>query len=68
MLIITVVAAVVTPTPDATTMLVFMLPMVGLYLLAWACRTSWSAGRRAKALAGSEAQPHAEVLEIFCCW
>jgi sec-independent protein translocase protein TatC len=33
MLIITVVAAVVTPTPDATTMLVFMAPMVVLYFL-----------------------------------
>ncbi|PYT71757.1 MAG: twin-arginine translocase subunit TatC [Acidobacteria bacterium] len=32
-LIITVVAAVVTPTPDATTMLVFMAPMIGLYFL-----------------------------------
>ncbi|HUL35462.1 MAG TPA: twin-arginine translocase subunit TatC [Candidatus Eisenbacteria bacterium] len=30
-LIIAVVAAVVTPTPDATTMLVFMLPMIALY-------------------------------------
>jgi sec-independent protein translocase protein TatC len=33
MLIITVVAAVVTPTPDATTMLIFMAPMVLLYFL-----------------------------------
>lgn len=32
-LIITIVAAIVTPTPDATTMLVFMAPMVGLYFL-----------------------------------
>ena len=32
-LIIAVVAAIVTPTPDATTMLVFMAPMVALYLL-----------------------------------
>ena len=32
-LIITVVAAIITPTPDATTMLVFMAPMVGLYFL-----------------------------------
>ena len=31
--IIAVVAAVVTPTPDATTMLVFMAPMIGLYFL-----------------------------------
>jgi len=33
MLIITVVAAVVTPTPDATTMLVFMAPMILLYFI-----------------------------------
>jgi sec-independent protein translocase protein TatC len=32
-LIIAIVAAIITPTPDATTMLVFMAPMVGLYFL-----------------------------------
>ena len=32
-LVISVVAAIVTPTPDATTMLVFMAPMIGLYFL-----------------------------------
>lgn len=32
-LIIAIVAAVVTPTPDATTMLIFMAPMVALYFL-----------------------------------
>jgi sec-independent protein translocase protein TatC len=32
-LIITVVAAIVTPTPDAMTMLIFMAPMVGLYFV-----------------------------------
>jgi sec-independent protein translocase protein TatC len=32
-LIITVIAAIITPTPDATTMLVFMAPMVGLYFI-----------------------------------
>lgn len=32
-LIISVVAAVVTPTPDALTMLIFMAPMVGLYFV-----------------------------------
>ena len=32
-LVITIVAAVVTPTPDATTMLIFMAPMVGLYFV-----------------------------------
>lgn len=32
-LIITVIAAIVTPTPDATTMLIFMSPMIGLYFV-----------------------------------
>lgn len=32
-LIIAVVAAIVTPTPDAMTMLIFMMPMVGLYFV-----------------------------------
>jgi len=31
--IISIIAAIVTPTPDATTMLVFMAPMIGLYFL-----------------------------------
>jgi sec-independent protein translocase protein TatC len=33
MLIITIIAAIVTPTPDALTMLIFMSPMVGLYFV-----------------------------------
>jgi sec-independent protein translocase protein TatC len=33
-LIIAIVAAVVTPTPDALTMLIFMAPMIGLYALS----------------------------------
>jgi len=33
MLIITIVAAIVTPTPDATTMLIFMAPMIALYFV-----------------------------------
>ena len=32
-LLIAIVAAIITPTPDATTMLVFMAPMILLYLL-----------------------------------
>jgi len=43
-LIITIVAAIVTPTPDATTMLVFMAPMVGLYFLG--IGVSWMVFRR----------------------
>jgi sec-independent protein translocase protein TatC len=33
MVIITVVAAVITPSPDATTMLIFMAPMILLYFI-----------------------------------
>jgi sec-independent protein translocase protein TatC len=33
-LVISVVAAVITPTPDATTMLIFMAPMLGLYVVS----------------------------------
>jgi len=33
-LVISIVAAVITPTPDATTMLIFMAPMVGLYVVS----------------------------------
>jgi sec-independent protein translocase protein TatC len=32
-LIIAVVAAIITPTPDAMTMLIFMAPMIGLYFV-----------------------------------
>ncbi len=32
-LVIAIVAAIITPTPDATTMLIFMAPMVGLYFV-----------------------------------
>jgi sec-independent protein translocase protein TatC len=32
-LVIAVVAAIITPTPDATTMLIFMAPMIGLYFV-----------------------------------
>src|SRR5258707_12757149 len=34
-LVIAVVAAIVTPTPDAMTMLVFMMPMVALYFVCF---------------------------------
>jgi sec-independent protein translocase protein TatC len=32
-LVIAILAAVITPSPDATTMLIFMAPMVGLYFI-----------------------------------
>lgn len=43
-LVISILAAIVTPTPDATTMLIFMAPMVGLYYLGMG--VSWIAVRR----------------------
>jgi sec-independent protein translocase protein TatC len=43
-LIIAIVAAIITPTPDATTMLIFMAPMVGLYFLG--VGVSWLVVRR----------------------
>ena len=45
-----VVAAIVTPTPDATTMLVFMAPMIGLYFLGIAV-SAVVTRRRARRLA-----------------
>ena len=44
LLIIAVVAAVITPTPDATTMLIFMAPMIALYLVG--IGVSWAVLRR----------------------
>lgn len=43
-LVISIVAAVVTPTPDAMTMLIFMAPMVGLYFLGMG--VSWAVMRK----------------------
>lgn len=55
MLIITIVAAVVTPTPDATTMLIFMAPMVVLYFVGVLVSYMVLRNKRAKALAAGEA-------------
>jgi sec-independent protein translocase protein TatC len=53
-LIISVVAAIVTPTPDAMTMLIFMAPMVGLYFLGIGV-SAGGARRRARRLAAAGA-------------
>lgn len=53
MLIITVVAAIVTPTPDATTMLVFMAPMILLYFVGVFVSYMVVRKKRADALAAS---------------
>jgi sec-independent protein translocase protein TatC len=55
MLIITVVAAVVTPTPDATTMVVFMAPMVALYFVGILVSHLVLRHKESQNLAGGEA-------------
>jgi len=55
MLIITIVAAIVTPTPDATTMLIFMAPMIALYFVGVLVSYMVLRNKRAKALAAGEA-------------
>ncbi len=55
MLLITVAAAIVTPTPDATTMLVFMAPMVGLYFIG--VLVSYVVLRNKRAREQAEGQP-----------
>ena len=55
MLLITVAAAIVTPTPDATTMLVFMAPMIVLYFVSVLVSYSVVRKKRAKALTEEQA-------------
>jgi sec-independent protein translocase protein TatC len=55
MLLITVAAAVLTPTPDATTMLVFMAPMIVLYFVGVIVSYVVVRRKRARALASGEA-------------
>jgi len=52
MLVITILAAIVTPSPDATTMLVFMAPLVVLYFVS--VLVSYFVVRRKKASAAAE--------------
>jgi sec-independent protein translocase protein TatC len=55
MLLITVAAAIVTPTPDATTMLIFMAPMILLYFGGVFVSYAVLRRKRARALAEGEA-------------
>jgi Sec-independent protein secretion pathway component TatC len=55
MLVITIVAAVVTPTPDATTMLVFMAPMIALYFIGVLVSYVVLRRKESQTLAGGEA-------------
>jgi sec-independent protein translocase protein TatC len=45
--VITVVAAIITPTPDAMTMLIFMAPMIVLYIVG--IGVAWAVVRRKRA-------------------
>ena len=54
--IIAVIAAIVTPTPDATTMLVFMAPMIGLYFLGIAVSAVVTRRRERRIAAPAEAR------------
>jgi sec-independent protein translocase protein TatC len=53
MLVITILAAIVTPSPDATTMLIFMAPMVVLYFISVLVSYVVLRRKRARALAES---------------
>jgi sec-independent protein translocase protein TatC len=55
-LIITIIAAIVTPTPDATTMLVFMAPMVVLYFVGVLVSYLVLRRKESQTLAGGGAQ------------
>jgi sec-independent protein translocase protein TatC len=55
MLLIAVVAAIVTPTPDATTMLIFMAPMVALYFVSVLVSYMVVRKKRARRLAEGQA-------------
>jgi sec-independent protein translocase protein TatC len=55
-LIIAIVAAVVTPTPDAMTMLIFMAPMVGLYFVGIAVSAVVTRRRERRLAAPAEAR------------
>lgn len=55
LLLITVAAAIVTPTPDATTMLIFMAPMVVLYFIGVLVSYAVLRNKRAKEVAEGQA-------------
>jgi sec-independent protein translocase protein TatC len=55
MLVITILAAIVTPSPDATTMLIFMAPMIVLYFISVLVSYGVLRRKRARAVAEGEA-------------
>ena len=55
-LVITIIAAVVTPSPDATTMLIFMAPMVMLYVVGIGVSYMVVRSKRKAATAGGSGQ------------
>src|ERR1700736_1192579 len=54
-LVIAIVAAIITPTPDATTMLIFMAPMMGLYFIGIAVSAVVTRKRERRLAATAEA-------------
>src|SRR5260370_5035619 len=62
-LVIAIVAAIVTPTPDAMTMLIFMAPMVGLYFVGIAVSAIVTRRRERRLATAVEAR---EMLSFFC--
>jgi sec-independent protein translocase protein TatC len=55
-LVIAIVAAIVTPTPDAMTMLIFMAPMIGLYFVGIAVSAVVTRRREKRLAAPAEAR------------
>jgi sec-independent protein translocase protein TatC len=66
-LIIAVVAAIITPTPDATTMLIFMAPMVALYFLASESRLLVRSAIRQNGLPWPIKVRGESINETACC-
>jgi len=55
-LVIAIVAAIITPTPDAMTMLIFMAPMIGLYFIGIAVSAAVTRKRERRLAATAEAR------------
>ena len=55
-LLIAVVAAIITPTPDAQTMLIFMMPMIGLYFVGIGVSAMVVRGKRKREREREEAE------------
>lgn len=56
LLVITILAGILTPTPDATTMVIFMLVLIALYFLG--VGVSWLVVRKRKRRLAAAAEAH----------